>query len=448
MEWIGWALAVVLAAVSVVTLMRKQRVPDDTEERARADEQLAAARAELAADRGELDQDRAELTARGATIDAELERVAGLTPEQARAEIITRIEHDAKLEAVQSARAIEQRAKQGAEREARGIIVGAIQRLAAEQTAESVVTVVQLPNEEMKGRIIGREGRNIRSFESISGANVLIDDTPQTVLISCFDPVRRETARMALEALVEDGRIHPQRIEEVYEKAQRDIDEKIREAAEDALAEVGIVDLHPELIHTLGSLAYRTSYGQNVLAHLIESAHMAGLMAAELGLDVAFCKRAAFLHDIGKALTHENEGPHAIVGAELLRRHGEHEDIVHAVEAHHNEVEPRTVEAVLLQAADAISGARPGARRESLDTYVERMESLERIAMRHDGISRAFAMQAGHEVRVMVEPEKVDDAAAQVLAYDIAKEIEDTLSFPGQIRITVVRESRATATAR
>jgi len=295
----------------------------------------------------------------------------------------------------------------------------------------------------MKGRIIGREGRNIRSFESISGANVLIDDTPQTVLISCFDPVRRETARMALEALVEDGRIHPQRIEEVYEKAQRDIDEKIREAAEDALAEVGIVDLHPELIHTLGSLAYRTSYGQNVLAHLIESAHMAGLMAAELGLDVAFCKRAAFLHDIGKALTHENEGPHAIVGAELLRKHGEHEDIVHAVEAHHNEVEPRTVEAVLLQAADAISGARPGARRESLDTYIRRVKALEDIAKEFSGVEQSYALQAGREVRIMVKPEEIDDLAAMRLARDISKRIEETMQYPGQIKVTIIRETRA-----
>ena len=299
----------------------------------------------------------------------------------------------------------------------------------------------------MKGRIIGREGRNIRAFEQITGVNLLIDDTPESVLLSSFDPVRREVARLTLVDLVTDGRIHPARIEEVYERSERQIHDRIVRAAEDALLEVGIADLHPDLIPTLGALAYRTSYGQNVLRHLVESAHLAGVMAAELGLDVATCKRAAFLHDIGKALTHEVEGPHAIIGAELLRRHGEHEDIVHAVEAHHNEVEPRTVEAVLTQAADAISGSRPGARRESLEAYVERMEKLERMATAHEGVQRAYAMQAGREVRVMVSPEAIDDAAAQALAREIAREVEAKLSYPGQIRITVVRESRATETA-
>jgi ribonuclease Y len=306
---------------------------------------------------------------------------------------------------------------------------------------------VHLPSDEMKGRIIGREGRNIRAFEQITGVNLLIDDTPESVLLSSFDPVRREVARLTLVDLVTDGRIHPARIEEVYERSERQIHDRIVRAAEDALLEVGIADLHPDLIPTLGALAYRTSYGQNVLRHLVESAHLAGVMAAELGLDVATCKRAAFLHDIGKALTHEVEGPHAIIGAELLRRHGEHEDIVHAVEAHHNEVEPRTVEAVLTQAADAISGSRPGARRESLEAYVERMEKLERMATAHEGVQRAYAMQAGREVRVMVSPEAIDDAAAQALAREIAREVEAKLSYPGQIRITVVRESRATETA-
>ncbi|SDL57768.1 ribonuclease Y [Tessaracoccus oleiagri] len=451
MDWVGWILALVLAGAVVFLLLRRRdsRAALDAEtsrlrqheDRLLTDSEGLQARAE------KLDAQRSELKRKQASIQAELERVAGLTREQARAEIIEEAERTAKLQAAQLAREIEQRARRDAEREARNIIVGAIQRIAAEQTSESVVTVVQLPSDDMKGRIIGREGRNIRAFEQISGANLLIDETPETVLISCFDPVRRETARIALEELVADGRIHPQRIEEVYAKAERTIDEEIRHAAEDALTEVGIVDLHPNLVPTLGSLAYRTSYGQNVLKHLVESARIAGLMAAELGLDVATCKRAAFLHDIGKALSHENEGPHALVGADLLRKHGEHEDIVHAVEAHHNEVEPRTVEAVLTQAADAISGARPGARRESLEAYIERMQSLEKIALRRDGVARAFAMQAGREVRVMVEPEKIDDAGAQVLAREIAKEIEATLTFPGQIRITVVRESRATATA-
>ncbi|HCE60974.1 MAG TPA: ribonuclease Y [Janibacter terrae] len=451
MEWIGWILALVLAAVVAFLLLRgrdsRAALDAETSRLRQREDRLLTDSEGLAARAERLDTQRAELKRRQASIQTELERIAGLTTEQARAEIVEDAERTAKLQAAQLARDIEQRARRDAEREARNIIVGAIQRIAAEQTSESVVTVVHLPSDDMKGRIIGREGRNIRAFEQISGANLLIDETPETVLVSCFDPVRRETARIALEELVADGRIHPQRIEEVYAKAQRTIDEEIRHAAEDALTEVGIVDLHPNLVPTLGSLAYRTSYGQNVLKHLVESARIAGLMAAELGLDVATCKRAAFLHDIGKALTHENEGPHALVGADLLRKHGEHEDIVHAVEAHHNEVEPRTVEAILTQAADAISGARPGARRESLEAYIERMQSLEKIALRRAGVARAFAMQAGREVRVMVEPEKIDDAAALVLAREIAKEIEDTLTFPGQIRITVVRESRATATA-
>lgn len=306
---------------------------------------------------------------------------------------------------------------------------------------------MDLPSDDMKGRIIGREGRNIRAFEQITGVNVLIDDTPESVLLSSFDPVRRETARITLVDLIADGRIHPARIEEVHDRSVRRINERVLRAAEDALTEVGIVDLHPDLVPIVGALAFRTSYGQNVLRHLVECAHLAGVMAAELGLDVPTCKRAAFLHDIGKALTHEVEGPHAIIGADLLRNHGEHEDIVHAVEAHHNEVEPRTVEAILTQAADAISGSRPGARRESLEAYVERMENLEHIATKHEGVVRAYAMQAGREVRVMVSPDHIDDSGAHALARDIAAEVEKTLSYPGQIRITVVRESRATETA-
>ncbi len=397
--------------------------------------------------RAEVRRQRAEVVDERALLDAERERVAGLSMEDARNEVIAEAERQAKLNATAIARDIESAAKRDAEKRARSIIVTAIQRIAAEQTSESVVTSVHLPSDDMKGRIIGREGRNIRAFEQITGVNVLIDDTPESVLLSSFDPVRREVARLTLTDLVADGRIHPARIEEVYERSERSINERIERAAEDALAEVGIADLDPELIPLVGSLAYRTSYGQNVLRHLVECAHLAGVMAAELGLDVAACKRAAFLHDIGKALTHEVEGSHAAIGAELLRAHGEHEDIVHAVEAHHNEVEPRTVEAILTQAADAISGARPGARRESLEAYVERMEHLERIAASHQGVMRAYAMLAGREVRVMVAPEQVDDAGAQALARDIATEVEKGLSYPGQIRITVVRESRATEMA-
>ena len=377
-----------------------------------------------------------------------LERAAGLTREQAKAEIVAAVEHDAKRQSVLSARDIERQATREAESRAQMIVVGAIQRLASEQTSESVVSAVHLPGDDMKGRIIGREGRNIRAFEQVTGVNVMIDDTPESVLLSCFDPVRRETARLTLTELVRDGRIHPARIEEVHERSKSQIEQQCLRSAEDALADVGISDLHPALLPILGTLRYRTSYGQNVLKHLVESAHIAALMAAELGLDVAQCKRSAFLHDIGKALTHEVEGSHAIIGADLARKYGEHPDVVHAIEAHHNEVEVRTVEAVLTQAADAISGSRPGARRESIEAYVQRLESLEKIAAAREGVDKVFAMQAGREIRVMVAPDVVDDIEAQVLARDLAKQIEEELTYPGQIKVTVVRESRATETAR
>ena len=377
-----------------------------------------------------------------------LERVAGLTAEQAKAELIGTVEHEAKRHAVLLARDIERQAVRDAELKAQTIVVDAIQRVASEQTSESVVSAVHLPGDDMKGRIIGREGRNIRAFEQVTGVNVMIDDTPESVLLSCFDPVRRETARITLTELIKDGRIHPARIEEVHERSKNQIQQQCLRAAEDAMAEVGISDLHPALVPILGKLRYRTSYGQNVLKHLVECAHIAGLMAAELGLDVAQCKRSAFLHDIGKALTHEVEGSHAIIGADLARKYGEHPDVVHAIEAHHNEVEVHTVEAVLTQAADAISGGRPGARRESLESYVQRLERLEQIAAAREGVDKVFAMQAGREIRVMVAPEIVDDIGAQVLARDIAKQIEEELTYPGQIRVTVVRESRATETAR
>jgi len=343
---------------------------------------------------------------------------------------------------------IEREATERGEERARRILTTVIQRLASEQTAESVVSVVHLPGDDMKGRIIGREGRNIRAFEQTTGVNLIIDDTPEAVLLSCFDPVRRETARFTLEELVADGRIHPSRIEEVHDRSRAEIERLCTRAGEDALVEVGITEMHPELVHTLGQLRYRTSYGQNVLRHLVESAFAAGLMADELGLDRAMCMRSALLHDIGKALTHEAEGSHAIVGAELARKYGETDDVVHAIEAHHNEVEPKTVEAILTQAADAISGGRPGARRESLEAYVQRLQRLEEIALDHVGVEKVFAMQAGREVRVMVLPDKIDDIQAQVLARDIAKQVEEELTYPGQIRVTVVRESRASEVAR
>ncbi|TDD83640.1 ribonuclease Y [Actinomadura rubrisoli] len=378
-----------------------------------------------------------------------LERAAGLTAEQAKGELVAAIENQAKREAIPIIREIENSARSEGDKRARKIVTLAIQRVASEQTAESVVSVLHLPSDEMKGRIIGREGRNIRAFETTTGVNLIIDDTPEAVLLSCFDPVRREVGRLTLEKLVLDGRIHPQRIEEIYERSKSDVEQLCVRAGEDALVEVGIADMHPELIALLGQLRYRTSYGQNVLKHLIESAHIAGVMASELRLPAEIAKRCTLLHDIGKALTHEVEGSHALIGAEIARRYGEDEDVVHAIEAHHNEVEVRTVEAVLTQAADAVSGSRPGARRESLEAYVKRLERLEEIARdRHEGVEKVFAMQAGREIRVMVKPDSVDDIQAQVIARDIAKQVEDELTYPGQIRVTVVRESRAIEFAR
>jgi ribonucrease Y len=409
---------------------------------------LEAKGAELDQRRHELDQRQAELAATDAEVRNKLERVAGLTAEQARQELVTTIENQAKREAQVSIRDIENQAKAEADKRARKVVTLAIQRIAAEQTSESVVSVLHLPGDEMKGRIIGREGRNIRAFESVTGVNLIIDDTPEAVLLSCFDPVRREVARITLEKLITDGRIQPQRIEEAYEQGKKEIELICKRAGEDAMTQLGITDMHPELVDLLGRLRYRTSYGQNVLAHLIESAHIAGMMASELRMDSLLLKRCTVLHDIGKALTHEVEGSHALIGAEIARKYGEPDDVVHAIEAHHNEVEVRTVEAVLTQAADSISGSRPGARRESLEMYVKRLERLEEIAGAHEGVEKVFAMQAGREIRVMVKPDKVDDIQSQVIARDIAKQVEEELTYPGQIRVTVVRESRATEFAR
>ncbi len=396
----------------------------------------------------EMDERRAELLDLENERRETLERVAGLSAEDARRQLVESIENDAKRTAALIARDIERSAQEEAEFRAKRILATAIQRLATDQTSESVVSVVHLPSDDMKGRIIGREGRNIKAFEQTTGVNLVIDDTPGAVLLSCFDPVRREVARLALEELVADGRIHPSRIEDVHERCGLEVDRLCLRAGEDAAFEMGITDLHPELVATLGRLKFRTSYGQNVLKHLIESGHAARLLAHELGVDPKLCVRGAFLHDIGKALTHEAEGSHAIVGAELARKYGEVDDVVHAIEAHHNEVEPRTVEAIITQAADAMSGGRPGARRESLEAYVERLHRLEEIALSKAGVDKVFAMSAGHEVRVMVLPDQVDDLAAQVLARDLAKQFEEELTYPGQIKVTVIRESRATETAR
>ena len=409
---------------------------------------LAALETELAKRESMLKAREAELEAAENTKRRELERIAGLTADSARSELIEAIEGQAKREAAILVRDIETDARNTADTRARHIVVDAIQRIASEQTAESVVSVLHLPSDEMKGRIIGREGRNIRAFESTTGVNLIIDDTPEAVLLSCFDPVRREVGRLTLEKLVLDGRIHPHRIEEVFDSARNEVERLCDRAAEEALVDVGITSIHPELAKLLGRLRYRTSYGQNVLKHLVETAHIAGIMAAELGLDVATMKRAAFLHDIGKALTHEVEGSHALIGADLARKYGEHEDIVHAIEAHHNEVPPQTIEAVLTQASDACSGGRPGARRESLEAYVKRLERIEEIAGGKSGVEKVFAMQAGREIRVMVRPDDIDDIGAAVLARDVAKQIEEELTYPGQIRVTVVRESRVTELAR
>ena len=374
---------------------------------------------------------------------AQLEKIAGMTSLEARDHLTGQVIAEAKRVAMSQVREIEQRAREEGEERARKIVTIAIQRVASEQTAESTVSVFALPSEDMKGRIIGREGRNIRAFEATTGVNLIIDDTPEAVVLSCFDPVRREAARMTLAKLVEDGRIHPARIEEIHERSLRELEEQIKRAGEDAVAEVGITDIHPELIKLLGRLQYRTSYGQNVLRHLVESAYIASALAAEIGLDPTVVKRGAFLHDVGKAVTHEVEGSHAIIGAEIARRLGEAPEVVHCIESHHGEVEQHTIDAVLAQIADGISGGRPGARRESLETYVKRLERLEEICTTHPGVVKTFAMQAGREVRVMVQPDDVDDLQAQVIARDIAKQVEEELQYPGQIRITVVRETRA-----
>ncbi|MEO3810028.1 ribonuclease Y [Sphaerisporangium sp. B11E5] len=420
---------------------REQRLDEEARRQAERGRAITETEAELAGRSQALDE--IEHKQREA-----LERVAGLTADQAKAELVMSIENQAKREAALIVREIESEARKEGEKRACKIVTLAVQRVATEQTAESVVSVLHLPGDEMKGRIIGREGRNIRAFESTTGVNLIIDDTPEAVLLSCFDPVRRETARLTLEKLVLDGRIHPQRIEEAYERSKDEVKHLCVRAGEDALVELGITEMHPELVTLLGQLRYRTSYGQNVLKHLIESAHIAGIMASELRLDPMLLKRCTVLHDIGKALTHEVEGSHALIGAEIARRYGEHEDVVHAIEAHHGEVEVRTVEAVLTQAADAISGSRPGARRESLEAYVKRLERLEEIAQSYDGVEKVFAMQAGREIRVMVRPDAIDDIQAQVIARDVAKQVEEELTYPGQIRITVVRESRATEFAR
>jgi ribonuclease Y len=411
-------------------------LPERTAALARREDALAHRESELQHERQGLAEERHEL-------ERTLERVSGLSAAKAKELLMKEIEDGAKHDAARRIRQIEEETKRDAERRVRNILSVCMQRLAAGHAAETTVSVVQLSTDDMKGRIIGREGRNIRALENLTGVDFIIDDTPGAVVLSGFDGVRREIARITLEKLLQDGRIHPARIEEMYYQARSELETHIVEIGEQGVFDAGVEGLHAELVKLLGRLRFRTSYGQNVLAHSIEVSQLAAMMAHELGASPKTARRAALLHDIGKAVTHEIEGPHALVGGDLARKYGEPEAVAHAMEAHHNEVEPQTIEAVIVQAADALSGARPGARGESLEQYVRRLRDLEQIATRHKGVDKVYAMQAGREIRVMVAPGAIDDDAATLLSYEIAREIEKELEYPGQIKVTVIRESRA-----
>ena len=390
-----------------------------------------------------LEAQQAELLDAVQKASENLERIAGVTAEQAKAELVEVVANEARLEAGKKIRSMDEEFKEEASQKARKMISLAVQRYAADYVTEHVVTAVPLPSEEMKGRIIGREGRNIRAFEAATGIDVIIDDTPEAVILSGFNPVRREVARIALTRLVQDGRIHPARIEETVEKVTKEVDELIREAGEQALFDLGLHGIHPELVKLIGKLKYRTSYGQNIYAHSLEVAFLCGMIASELGLNAKVAKRAGLLHDIGKAVDHEIEGPHALIGADLAKKYGESGRVVHAIAAHHEDESPQDVLPILVQAADALSGARPGARREMLANYLKRLEDLEKIAKSFAGVEKSYAIQAGREVRIIVDNQKIADDAATMLARDIAKKIETELSYPGQIRVTVIRETRA-----
>ncbi|MBQ1548289.1 MAG: ribonuclease Y [Lachnospiraceae bacterium] len=395
-----------------------------------------------------LEKQKAEVAVLNEKKVQELERISGLTSEQAKDFLLKTVEEDAKIDAAKLIKETVAQAKEDAAKKAKEILVTSIQKCAADHVAEATISVVQLPSDEMKGRIIGREGRNIRTLETMTGVELIIDDTPEAVVLSAFDPVRREIARVALEKLIVDGRIHPARIEETVEYARREVENAIREAGENAVLEVGVQGIHPELVKYLGRMKYRTSYGQNALVHSIEVAELSGLLAAEVGEDIRLAKRAGLLHDIGKAIDHEREGSHIQLGVELCRKYKETQLIINAVEAHHGDVEPESLIAVLVQAADAISAARPGARRETMEAYTQRLQQLEEITNDFEGVDKAFAIQAGREVRVMVVPEKVNDAEMVLLARDITKRIETELKYPGQIKVNVIRESRVTETAK
>ena len=397
---------------------------------------------------GQLDRRQRDLDESEEQIGIRLQQVAGMTADEAKTELLDTLKDEVAHQSAAIIRDSEARTKAEADKKARSILSLAIQRVAADHTAETTVSAIHIPSDDLKGRIIGREGRNIRSFEQLTGTNLIIDDTPECVTISCFDPVRREIGRVTMENLIADGRIHPARIEEMFGKAEKLVNQRVQEAGDQAAFDTGIHDLHPELVRTLGRLRYRTSYGQNVLNHSLEVAYLSGVMASELGLDPVPAKRAGLLHDLGKAVDHEVEGSHAVIGADLARRFGEKPSIVHAIEAHHNDVEPNSVLDVLVQAADAVSAARPGARKETLDAYIKRLEKLEEIANSYKGVERTYAIQAGREVRVMVQPELVDEAQTTVLAHDIAKRIEDEMQYPGQVKVVVIRESRAIGIAK
>jgi ribonuclease Y len=457
MELIVPATIVAVAILAAAMLSRHRHQPvavsvqtGDREELVRFEERLNAREQDLDRRMRELDDqtraleaEREQLTRRRREHEDALEQISGLSAGQAKERLMSEITDQVRHESAREIRQIEEQTKRDAERRVRSILSVAMQRLAARHAAETTVCVVPLPSDDMKGRIIGREGRNIRALENLTGVDLIIDDTPNAVVLSAFDGVRREVARMTLEKLLADGRIHPARIEETYYQAKSELEAHLQQAGEDAAFEAGVQGLDVEIVHTLGRLKFRTSYGQNVLAHSVETALLAAMMADELGASRKTAARAALLHDIGKAVSHEVEGPHALVGGEMARRHGESEAVAHAMEAHHNEVEPQTVEAVIVQAADALSGARPGARGESLESYVKRLRELEHIAQRHEGVEKVYAMQAGREIRVIVAPLQIGDDEAMLLSREIAREIERELEYPGQIKVTVIRESRA-----